>query len=65
MMVAAGIDATRNLDPQLADLLLARGIGKAGAQALRDRDGPGIGQAAVVQPRAGDDVADKADIRRG
>ena len=32
---------------------------------LRDRDRARIGEAAIVEARAGDDVGDQADIRRG
>src|SRR5215469_13858464 len=65
MVMAAGIDAARDLDGELADLALALRIGEALAQALGDGNRARIGEAAIVQARAGDDVADEADIRRG
>src|SRR5689334_5013136 len=65
MMVAAGVDAAGDLDAELADLALALGIGEALGDALGNGDRARIGEAAIVEPRAGDDVADKADIRRG
>ena len=65
MVMAAGIDAAGDLDLELADLALALGIGKAAAEPLGDRDRAGIGEAAIVQAGAGDDVADQADIGGG
>src|SRR5690606_3893092 len=38
MVVAAGIDAARNLDLEIADLGLPLGLGKGAADFLRDRD---------------------------
>ena len=57
MVVAAGIDAARDLDLQIADIVPAVRIGETLADALRHRDRAGIGQRAIIQPRAGDDVA--------
>ena len=39
-------------------------IGEAPRQFLRDRDRARIGQRAIIQPRAGDDVGDQIDVRR-
>src|SRR5215813_7340486 len=64
MMVAAGVDAAGDLDAELADLALALRIGEAGGDALGDGDRACIGEAAIVQPRASDDVAHEADIGR-
>ena len=38
-------------------------VGEAPRQLLRDRDRARIGQRAIVQPRAGDDVGDQIDVR--
>ena len=42
--------------------LLPRLIGEALGDALGDRDRAGIGERAIVEPRAGDDVGDQAGI---
>ena len=39
-------------------------VGEAPRQFLRDRDRARIGQRAIIQPRAGDDVGDQIDVRR-
>ena len=39
-------------------------IGEAPRQFLRDRDRARIGERAIIQPRAGDDVGDQIDVRR-
>ena len=65
MVVAAGIDAAGDLDLQLADLLLALVDGEALRDALRDRDRAGVGERAVVEAGAGDDVGDEAGIGGG
>ena len=43
---------------------LALGIGKALGDLLRDRDRPGVGEAAIIEAGAGDDVADQVEVRR-
>ena len=60
----AGVDAAADLDLQLADRLGAVRVGEVLGDVLGDRDRAGVGQRAVVQPRAGDDVADQVDVRR-
>ncbi len=65
MVVAAGVDAARDLDLELAHILGCLRISEAAGDVLGDRDGAGIGQGAIVQARAGDDVADQVDIGRG
>src|SRR3546814_10761499 len=65
VVMAAGIDAARDLDLQLADVMGALPVLEAQRDLLGDRDRTGIGQRAVIQPRAGDDVGDQADVRRG
>ncbi len=62
MVVAAGIDAARDVDLQRADLLLAVKIGEAARDALGDRNGARCRQRAVVEAGAGDDVADQPEI---
>ena len=52
----------RDLDLQLADVLLPRRVGEALGDLLRDRDRAGIGEAAVIEPRAGDDVGDQVEV---
>src|SRR3569832_1209340 len=65
MMMPAGIDAAADLDLQLTDLLLPHDIGELLGDVLRNRDRARIGEVAVVQPRARDDVGDQPRIRRG
>ena len=48
---------------QLADVVQLREVGEAARHALRHRDRARVGEVAVVEPRAGDDVADQAVIR--
>src|SRR4051812_19787814 len=62
MVMAAGIDAARDLDLEVADIMLARKLGEVVGDALRHRDRARIGQRAVIEPRTGDDVGDLADI---
>src|SRR5258705_1039957 len=64
MVMAAGIDAARDLDLQFAQIVLAFEIGKALGNLRRDRNRAGIGQVAIIQARAGDDVGDQPIIRR-
>ena len=63
VVVAAGVDAAGDLDLQLADLVLARR--QPLGDALGDRDRAGVGQRAVVEARAGDDVGDQVDVGLG
>jgi hypothetical protein len=51
MVVAAGIDAARDLDVELADLALARQLGETMLDRLRDRDRARRRQRAVVEAR--------------
>src|SRR4051794_22337395 len=64
MVMAAGVDAAGDVDVQPADQIGQLVIGEAPRQFLRDRDRARIGQRAVVEPRAGDDVGDQIDVRR-
>ena len=43
-------------------VVLARGVGEALGDVLRDRDRAGVGERAVVEARAGDDVADQVEV---
>ncbi len=65
MVVAAGVDAAGNLDAEVADLLLPRGIGEMLRQFLRDRDRTGGCQRAIVEAGAAQDVGDEPDIALG
>src|SRR5258706_4253497 len=56
VMVAASIDAARNLDLELAEIVLAFEIGKATGDILRDIDRARIGHVAVIETQAADDV---------
>src|SRR3546814_1224022 len=62
--MAAGVDAAGNLDLQVADLVLALQVAEALRDALGDRNGACVGEVAVVEARAGDDVGHQADVRR-
>src|SRR5688572_4571274 len=62
MVVAAGIDAAGDLDLQLAHSGEAVEILERQRDALRHRNRARVGQAAIVQPRAGDDVGRQPDI---
>ena len=65
MVMAAGVDAAGDLDLQRADLLLPAGVGEALGDALGDRDRAGVGERAIVEAGAGDDVGDEAGIGGG
>ncbi len=65
VVVAAGVDAARDLHLQLAHPLGAILVGELLGDVLGDGDGARIGERAVVQPRAGDDVADQVHVRGG
>src|SRR6185295_14369908 len=64
MMMTARIDAAGHFDFELADILLPLEIGEALADPLRNRDRPRIGEIAIVEARAADDVGDEAEIGR-
>ena len=63
VVVAAGIDAARDLDLQLAELLLDRR--QPLGERLRDRDRARVGETAEIQTGAGDDVRDQPDVGGG
>src|SRR3546814_7472142 len=62
--MTACIDATGNLQLQLSEIALAFGVGETRRDLLRDGDRAGVGKAAIIQPRASDDVADEIEIGR-
>src|SRR3546814_16365397 len=63
-MMAAGVDAAGDLDLEVADLVLAFQVAEALGDALGDRDGSRVGEVAVVEPGAGDDVGEKPGVGR-
>ena len=65
MVMAAGIDAAGNIDVQPAEIALQIEIAEAPRDLLRDRDRARIGEAAIIEAGAGDDVGDEIDVRRG
>ena len=65
MVMAAGIDAARDVDLERPDLLLAVEIGESARDRLRDGDRARGRERAVVEAGAGDDVAGKAEIGGG
>src|SRR5476649_654771 len=62
MVMAAGVDAARDLDLEVADIVLACQLREMSRDALRDRDRARVGQRTIVEAGAGDDVGDLADI---
>src|SRR3990170_1069652 len=65
MVMAAGVDAARHIEPERADQLLPRRIFEALGDLLGDGDRAGIGEIAIVEPRAADHVAQKVVIAGG
>jgi hypothetical protein len=65
VVVAAGVDAARDLELELADIALTVGVGEAQRNRLRHRDRAGIGEAAIVEAGAGDDVGDQVEVGVG
>ena len=65
MMMAAGVDAARNIEFNLADVVLVIDIVEAFGDGLRDRDRFGVGERAEIAAGAADDVGQQADVRRG
>ena len=59
MVMAAGIDAAGNVDVQPAEIALQIEIVETPRDLLRDRDRARIGEAAIIEARAGDDVGDR------
>ena len=65
VMMAAGVDAAGNLDLERADVARAGAVAEALGEALGDRDRARGRQRAIIEARAGDDVADEARVGRG
>src|SRR6185437_11340393 len=64
VMMAAGIDAAGDLDLERTDLFRALALAEALSDPLRDRDRARGRQRAIVEAGAGDDIADRAGVRR-
>src|SRR5215471_6341069 len=65
VVVATRVDAARNIDVQPPQPARNVEVVEALGDFLRDRDRARVGEAAVIKARAGDDVGDESDIRRG
>ena len=65
VMMAARIDAAGYINGQAANIMLAADVFEFSADGLGGRNLARIGEVAVIQAGAGDDVADMADIGRG
>src|SRR5690606_33442390 len=65
VVMAAGVDAAADLDLQLAEIALPVEVGEALRDLLRHRDRAGVGQRAVVESRAGDDVGHQVEVGVG
>ena len=65
MVMPAGVDAARDADVQVADLLLQPDGAEMVGDLLGDGDGTRGGQRAVIHAGAGDDVAGQPGIRGG
>ena len=65
VVVAAGIDAARDVDLELADLVLLLRVRELARDRLGDRDRARGGERAIVEAGAGDDVARKPVVGRG
>ena len=59
VMMAAGIDAAGNVDVQPPEIVRQVEILEPARDLLGHRDRARIGEAAIVEPRAGDDVGDQ------
>src|SRR6218665_753426 len=62
MVVATGIDAAADLELELAEFALAADVREARRDLLRERYRAGIGEAAIIKARAGDDIADQVEV---
>src|SRR6218665_1447578 len=62
VVMPAGVDAARNLELQFAQRLLPVLRREAFGNLLCQRDRAGIGQAAIIEAGAGDDIADQIEI---
>src|SRR5262249_37333049 len=64
VMMGGGSDSSRNIDMQPTEIAGEIEIAKTTTQFLRNRYGAGIGEAAVIKPRASNYVGDQTHIRR-
>ena len=64
MVMPAGIDAAADLELQFAEVALPFRVSEAFGDLLRDRDRAGIGEAAIIEAGASDDVADQIKVGR-
>src|SRR3546814_8412577 len=62
MMVAAGVDAARDLDLELTDVELTLHIRETLRNLLRQRDRARVGEGAIIAPGARDDIGDEIEI---
>ncbi|MNT06053.1 hypothetical protein D3C72_1407030 [compost metagenome] len=65
MVVAAGVDAAADVDAHRAEFFQQGGVGQLVRQGLGHGDGAGVGQAAIVQAGAGDDVGGQVGVGGG
>src|ERR1039458_8129393 len=65
VMMAAGVDASGNVDVQRAEIAGEVAIAEPPADLLRHRNGAGVRQAAIVEAGAADDVGNETNIGRG
>src|SRR6185437_11007639 len=63
MVMAAGIDAAGYVDMQPADIALQIEVGKTTRDFHRHRNRARVGEAAIIEARARDDVGDEVDVR--
>src|SRR5258708_15366412 len=64
VVVAAGVHAARDVEVELADIVLVVEIVEAPLQRLGDRDRLGVGERAEVAAGAGGGVGDQPEVRR-
>src|SRR5690606_22358181 len=65
VVVTAGVDAAADLDLQLTEIALPLGIGEAIGDLLGHRNRARVGQRAIIEARAGDDVGDQVEVGIG
>src|SRR3546814_11465063 len=62
MMVASGVDAARDLDLELANVELTPHVREPLRNLLRQRDRARVGEGAILEPGAGEDVGDVGEV---
>ena len=65
VVMAAGIDTTRDIQRQVTQIVDEIEVIEARLNALRNRNRLGIGQRTKIAARAGNDIRQQTDIRRG